>query len=305
MKTIENGLYIQIYRDAIRGTPTIKQKKLLQQLDILSQYKIVKGIAWHGFVGDLSVEKFNELTKYCKERNLKSLAAYGLGSKEPEKYGKWIGEVANQPDCYSVIFDMESAWESDDKKKTPVLLAKAKKMGEVFRSISPNSLAIDQPWPVPTYHWSFPWEETAEFIDIRAPQYYVNNWIRQYGKEAYEKCWAWFEQSWKKLNERLAKKNLVKPMIYTIQGYKWNLTDLIHCLCSNPTLIVWSDPFPDEVFMLGLEIVNKLFSMGFTGPDAVRKFQEHWNMNNPKDKITVDNLFGKETAKRLGVRFIE
>lgn len=295
-KTLGKGLYIQVYRGAMKGTPAEKTAKLVAAMD---KWKAlgVTGVAWHGFVGDLSVAEFAKVTKLCKDRGMKSLAAFGLGSTRPVDYGNWIGDLANAPDCDGVVFDMEGAWEDEQADK-----AKAKLMGDTFRAKAPNALAIDQPWPVPTLHWSmFPWEESAEFIDIRAPQYYCNNWRNQWGKEAYEKCWKWFDESWVKLNARLAPKNLVRPVIPTIQGYYWDLTDLVNCLTSFDTMIVWSEPFPDATFLVGLDAWHRLQSLGFTGPKAVEAFQASWNKAHPTDLLTVDNGFGPKTAAKLGV----
>lgn len=291
MKQLEKGIYIQIYREGMRASHRAELSKVLDRLKKLG----VKGIAWHGFPSEMTPEVFKPLKKMCLDRALVSIAAFGLNSDDPELKGKRIGLVAKDSGC-PVIFNMESAWEDEAADK-----AKATVMGKAFREEAPDTLAIDQPWPVPTSHWSkFPWEEVAKFIDITAPQYYVNNWKSAYGKDRYERCWTWFEDSWKKLNERLAKTNSVLPRIITIQAYAWDLNDLVHCLTNNDTVICWADPFPTDSFLMGVEVFQKLGQLGFSGPEAVKKFQMKWNQEHPSDLLTVDNSCGPRTALKLG-----
>jgi hypothetical protein len=129
----------------------------------------------------------------------------------------------------------------------------------------------------------------------------VNNWIATRGKERYAYCWDWFEKSWERLNAKYATKGLVKPVIKTIQGYKWYYPHLVNCLTSNDTLIIWSDPFPDDVFVQCLEVVSTLEKLGFSGPKAVEAFQTQWNKDHPTDLISVDNICGPKTVAKLGL----
>lgn len=295
-RTLPPGRYIQVYRDAIRGRN--QAAKMAAIATALDQFKAVgvKGVLWHGFVGEMDAAKFKELSAMCASRGLFSLAAFGLGPSEPEKSGKWIGEIANLPECFAVVFDMEGAWEIPSGK------TKAMALGKAFRDVAPNALALDQPWADPTVHWSlFPWEETAVFIDARYPQFYVNNWFRELGEKRYAQCWTRFLKAWERLNARLAAKNLVRPVSYTIQGYKWVFRDLVNCLTTNPTLIIWTDPFPDEITVAALKAVHALESQGFHGPNAVKDFQAKWNKDHPGDSLTTDNLCGPATMNKLGL----
>jgi hypothetical protein len=275
-KQLPTGIYVQIYLDAVHGNT--KQQKMQKISDAVDRLKTlgVKGILWHQAsyekVADLSVARFKELSLICSQRGLLSLAAWGLRDSTPEQDGAHIGLIANLPECFGVVFDMEGAWENEKIDKE-----KAVQIGKAFRKVSPNSLAFDQPWPEPPQHWTmFPWEETASFIDVRAPQDYYNDWTKKYGAERYKKLLPIFETGWKRLEDRRLKpKGLVRPRIKTIQGYKWNgiFSDLVNCLLINPTLFVWSEPFPDALFMCALEVVSKLNGSHFTGPNAVRLFQ--------------------------------
>jgi len=290
-KELKKGLYIQIYRDKIPGkTKQEKIKNLCEKLDLFKSLGIT-GIVWHGFVGDLDTKKFLELTKLCQDRGLLSLAAYGLGSLNAKKSGIWMGQVASNPECFSLVIDAEGAWENQESDKQSAI-----DMGIEIRKLAPNVLIMDQSWWLPTVHWSmFPWEEFNEYVDINAPQVYCNNYKKQHGKNAYEITFEKHKKAWEKLDERLVKKNLVKPRIKTIQGYYWDLNDLVNCLTTYDTLIVWSEPYPDDNFIKGIQIKNKLESLGFSGPNAVKNFQLSTN-----GKLVADNICGPLTQKELG-----
>lgn len=295
-RTLPPGRYVQIYRGAVRGNgKTEKRANIAQALDKLKTIG-VKGIIWHGFSNELTPAVFLELAALATPRGLLSLASFGDGDSDPEGFGRRVGAVGNLPECAAVVLDMEGIWENEPDDKTD-----AQKLGRALRSVAPDVLVFDQPWPVPNLHSSFPWDETAAYVDIRAPQYYVNNWIGSKGKDRYTFCWDWFEKSWEKLNQRYAGKGLVKPVIKTIQGYKWVFKDLVHCLCSNPTLFIWSEPYPDDLFMAGLAVVQKLESLGFSGPTAVKQFQTKWNQEHPLDLIQPDNIIGPATMSKLGL----
>lgn len=286
------GRYVQVYLDSLRGSIDSKIKFLIPKLDKLKKLN-TKGILWHVAsyedITTLTPEVFKKLAKLCSDRQMLALGAFGLRPKDPEKDGAHIGLIANLPECFAVVFDMEGAWEVKSGKEQAV------KLGRAFRAVAPNALAIDQPWADPTYHWSaFPWEETSVFVDIRMPQFYVNNWMKQHGPKRYEICWPRFLKAWEKLKTRLAPAKLWKPVMYTIQGYKWVFKDLVNCLTSNPTLFIWAEPVPDDVCMAALEVVAALEAKNFHGPTAVRDFQASVGLH-------PDNIYGPNTASKLGL----
>lgn len=288
VKALPPGLYVQIYRGAMSAA---QRDNIGATLDSFKAQGI-KGIVWHGFTMEMGPVTFAALTKLCTDRGLLSLAAFGMGSTDPVGMGTRIGKVALVPGCFAVVLDMEGAWDSGKK-------ASAVQLGQALRAVAPNALVIDQPWPEPNWHDSFPWEETAAFVDIRAPQYYVNDWQ---GSDRYERVWPVFVSQWAHLDAtKLAHDNLVKPEIRTIQGYHWVFHSLVNCLLTNQTMIVWAEPFPDDLWFLGVQTVAKLAALGFTGPNAVKSFQDKWNTDHPTDLIGNDNTCGRETAKRLGV----
>jgi hypothetical protein len=284
--TLPAGKYMHIYRDSMNAGHKRSLNAFLDRCKVWG----FKGVLWHGFTTEMTPSVFKPLAKLCSDRGLLALAAFGLNSEEPEAKAVRMAEVANMPECFALVLDAEGAWEDEVADK-----AKAKQMCKKLRELCPNALIIDQPWPVPTYHWTlFPWEEFAECVDMRAAQWYCNDFASNYGENRYVECWKWFSSSWKRLDERLAKSGLVKPEIKTIQGYKWVLKDLIHCLTNEPTLFIWTMPFPDELFMKALDIVKKLEDLGFTGPVAVKNFQLSTN-----GKLVADNIWGPKTEKEL------
>lgn len=251
------GIIIQVYRDKIAGKT--RQERLdwcARRLDEAVSLGIT-GIAWHGFVGELDTETFSALGTMCHDRGLSALAAFGLGqdsNHHPDYAGQWMGIVADAPWCDGIVLDAEGRWEDESPR---IEAEHSRDLRLALRSKAPHALVIDQPWPVPTLHWSaFPWEEFARCVDIRAPQYYVNDWKKQHGLRRYARCWSWFNDSWRRLEtERLKPQNLVRPRFPTIQGYGWGdiPKDLDDCLLRNPTMLVWAEPWPDASFIEGLK----------------------------------------------------
>lgn len=290
-KQLIPGFYAQIYLDSIHGSNGKSKNQVLEEmLDRLTSVGAA-GIIFHGFTKTLTPIEFLPLSQLCVQRNILALAAYGLNATDPIGKATRIAQVANMPECYAVVFDMESSWEIHGQDNKGL----AKTLGDTFRSLSPDSLVLDQPWPDPTNHYGhFPWEETAAFIDIRAAQWYCNDFTSQYGKDRYSKCWDSFSKSWETLDKRLALKNLVKPEIKTVQSYRWIFADLISCVTSEPTLIFWIENHLPEDFMVALEVVFKLKNLGFTGLDAVKNYQASVGLN-------PDNDCGEKTVKSLGL----
>jgi len=292
-RTLPPGRYIQIYRGAVRGnSKTEKRTSIVSALDRLKMVGI-KGIIWHGFSGELTPAVFLELAALATARGLLSLAAFGDGDSDPEGFGRRVGAIANLPECTGVVLDLEGIWENEPGDK-----AKAVALGRALRQVAPDALVFDQPWPVPQYHGSFPWDETAAFVDVRAPQWYFNDFKKNFGDQRYQKCLKWFCDSWRALEAKLAAKNLIRPRIMTIQGYGWDgiFADLVACLTSNPTIFIWSEPYPDELFSKGLVVVNKLEKLGFTGSDAVLSYQRSTN-----GTLKQDNRCGPSTLASLGL----
>lgn len=290
-RTLENGLYLQLYRG---GMSAEQRADLPNQLDKFKQLG-VKGIAWHGFSIEMLPNVFENLTKLCTDRGLLSLAAFGMGTSDHIGMATRMGHVALVPDCTAVVFDMEGAFDQNANQI-------AKEIGQTFRGIAPNILTIDQAWFKPTVHMGFPWVETAEFIDVRAPQVYCQDFKQQLGKQAYQEIFKEYNDAWHYLETNIyAPKNLIKERMITIQGYQWqynndwDVANLVNCLTTYDKILMWCEPYPTQSTINAIMIKNKLASLNFTGPDAVLNFQKSTN-----GKLTADNVCGPLTQKELG-----
>lgn len=256
--TLKPGIHIQVYRAKVPGSTRANRLDwCAHRLDEAVATGVVSGIAWHGFVGELDAKMFEALAKLCHDRGLVATAAFGLGNDSnhnADDAGDWIGELANEPNCDGVILDAEGRWEDE----SPRIEAQASlDLRLALRAKAPQALVVDQPWPVPTLHWSvFPWVEFSRCVDAHAPQFYINDWTKQHGKRRYARCWSWFEDSWRRLeSEKLKPQALIRPRFPTIQAYGWSdiPKDLDDCLLRNPTLIAWAEPWPDASFVEGLK----------------------------------------------------
>ncbi|HSN30000.1 MAG TPA: hypothetical protein VLT45_27120 [Kofleriaceae bacterium] len=247
------GLYVQVYRAKVPGAA---RPQRLMLLDAHAQEWArlgAKGIAWHGFSTELTIDAMRDLTAICRNHSLVSLAAYGMDSSDPTGKGERIGRVLESDVCDGVVLDAEGAWEDDadgDDREH------ARRFASTFlphRQHAPGKPVIDQPWPVPTVHWSWPWEEFAECVDARAPQYYVNDWTSTFGRDRFARCVGKFDEAWRRLDARLTPTGHARPRVWTIQGYGWGdiRADLATALKRAQTepLIVWCEPFPDDAFM--------------------------------------------------------
>lgn len=290
--TLPKGIYPQIYRGAITGaTQKEKIKALTDHLDLYKSLGI-PGILMHGFTGELDVKKFQELEALCEARGLLCIPAYGLDSSDPTGKGQRMGAVAAASKSKILVLDAEGAWENELADKQHAV-----DMGKALRAVAPNVLILDQPWPVPTLHSSFPWEEFAAYVDMHAAQWYYNDFGKNFGQERYSKCNTWFSKSWTELDKKLTLKGLVRPEILTIQGYGWEtiFPDLIHCLTSNETLIIWVEPWLSDTLVKGVKVKNELTKRGFVGTSAVYDFQISTN-----GLLTADNSCGPKTLTMLG-----
>ncbi len=259
----------------------------------------ITGIAPHTRNNNFSLRKFKDFTDLAERYHIQTYCAFGGEDTNPVEKGKFAAEICALPECSGGIFDYEGLWENEKAD-----LTKAKLLVKSFRdNIKTDPWCVDQPWPVPTLHKTWPFEEFAELVDARAPQYYYNNWKHQHGVNRYSICNEWFEKSWTEINKRLAKTNHVRPMMKTLQAYGWGdiMTDLVKCLLTNDQLIFWCDQgLPSPNFMLGLEVVQALKKLGYQGIDAIKEFQIAYNKQSP---IPTDGICDYEkTIPALGIK---
>lgn len=248
MVVLSEGIYLQVFRSKIPGaTHQARMDWCAKHLDE-SVALGVKGIAWHGFPGEMTPDNYLPLAHLCRDRDLLTMAAYGLNTHHPEANGQAIGTVLALPECDGGLLDAEGAFDQGAHTIAEVLCG-------AIRAKAPHALIGDQPWFAPTLHSGFPYEEFSKCVGFHAPQVYVNDFIKKYGTDRYDKVWPWYQKSWSTLETGLFKKGLIRPHVPTIQAYAWKdiPNDLDHCLTVNPSLICWCEPWPDASFLEGLK----------------------------------------------------
>ncbi len=244
------GICIQIYRGAVAGkTHAIRVAWLDARLAELAAVG-VSTIAWHGFTQEMNAVVFSEFADLAAHHGLISLAAFGLDATDPKGKGERMAKVAASPHCAGVLVDAEGAY---DNNAAEAAIA----MGRAFRDGAPDAWVCTQPWPLPGYHSHFPYKEFAAWSDAVAPQFYVQDWKRQYGADAYEKMWPKFEAAWVAHEKNVLGPALTRPRFPSVQGYQQPLDDATTILAKNPTCIVWSEPTPDATFMQALRAVHE------------------------------------------------
>jgi len=303
------GIYIQLYRGGIRGG----EKTLVRYLKTLKKERL-PGVIMHGGPQELTTS-WNRLAVLAQDQGLLPMVSWGLDSPKTSAIdkGKYMGEVLQRPSCLAGLIDAEAYWDGGARDQDAILMC------QEIRKLAPDKPLGDQPWFAIQSHGDpekggtfrgFPVDEFALFVTwSRFPQGYCNNFIKQYGTEAYEIIFAWMEKDWTLLEKHL-KPSMVRPRSVTIQGYRWNITDEIHCLLKyhlqlHQSVIIWSDPFPDETTIKAIRFVYKLRDLGMTGPGitpeaAIRSFQVEYN-KTAKRKISVDGIAGPKTITAAGV----
>lgn len=286
------GLYMQVYRGAIRGDHATA---LAHELATWGHSPSVAGVALHGVNAEMSEAAYAALAALAAAHGRLCLAAFGLGDSHPTAYGEMIGRFAARDDCAATVWDMEGSWENEADDP-----AKAQRMFDAYAaSAHPDKLTVDQCWFVPTFHHAFPWPQTAARIKLRAPQVYHNDFKPRWGRERYAKVEAWHARSWTEMESEWHRDGVpVRPHVRTIQGYGWSDIpyDLVTCLLANqaqPTL-VWCDPFPTPAFLAGVAVVDALRARGYYGPTAVADYQR-------ENGLAVDGKAGAATRAALGL----
>lgn len=304
MNALPLGIIPQLYLDKLPAAWT-DRATVLDAAFVQFLARGVRAVAVHGFSTTLTPSVFRRYAALCKTRGLACLAAFGMDSSDPTGKADRIGAVLVLPECDGVVLDAEDAWEDEDDD-----LAKAAAFRDRFlpwRARAPGKVVVDQPWPVPTVHRTWPYEQFAACVDLRCPQDYYNDWKSVYGRDRYAKLNPRFAASWAEMDARLDRFGLRRPLGKTIQAYAWGdiLPDLCDCLLRNPTVIAWAEPLPDAAFMrcaLGVEHLRaKCEAAGVPcAPDAVRWYQQAYNGSGATPRLTVDGRMGELTLAALG-----
>lgn len=301
MKTVlAKGIHTQLYRDASGFTAGLPQ-----WLRTAKEHG-VSGILFHGFVNEFTPDRFSRLAETPRTMGFQVGAAFGLGDvgTNGARVGKRIGDMALVAD-YTVL-DMEGAWEQADDRP------KARDMCVALRSRAPDALLIDQPWarPIPGHHGSPLWMEMAEWTDLRAPQWYVNDLHNEVGNDgtvlgidALERMLPDYTRDWTvTVPARTPKGIQADPFFPTWQAYHWgDLSVCVHALLLYPTSFMWCEnhscktynertvgPYPTELTRRAMRIVAQLRAAGFDGVDAVDKYCRLHGMALPPKRARLD-----------------
>lgn len=247
------GLYIQVYRDAIKADPrrpwmdssAAKREWLMPHLTMWALLG-VRGVAWHGFSTELTAAALAPLTAMCRGSGMLSLAAYGMDATDPAGKALRVGNVLVSDACDGVVLDAEGAWDKGGK-------AAAATFRDAFlpyRAKAPSKPVVDQPWPMPLVHSGFPYDEFGACVDARAPQVYVNDWR---GSDRFARVTAESARQWAELDKRITVK---RPVWATFQGYGWDSIrdDLVRVFdrAEREPVLVWCEPVPSDTFMHAL-----------------------------------------------------
>ncbi len=311
---IPSKLYIQIYRDAVRGG----ESQLRRYLSVLQNLSL--GVVFHGFPRDL-VRNHARLIRLANEYGLEPAFSWGLDSERDndgskltaKEKGECMGTVLQAKEVLFGLEDAESAWDRDHGPEDETDERGALEMNEALFNKAPNAIVGDQPWFAMEVHGDerrlakpiehggtfagFPSDEFAKYLKFRAPQFYWNDFKRTHGKTRYAYVRNRMNNDWAIHETSLARLNLVRPRTVTIQGYEhedmpWNL-----CKCliehEDKPVIMWSDPFPTDVTLRYIRAWLTLRSRGYTGPRSVASFQRDAGLRE-------DNLLGHDTATALG-----
>jgi len=287
------GIHTQLYRDASGFFANLQP-----WLKVAKEHGVT-GICYHGFQGEFTPDRFSRLAETPRSMGFQVGAAFGLGDvgTNGARIGKRIGEMALTAD-YTML-DMEGAWEQADDRQ------KAREMCTAIRDKAPNALLLDQPWarPIPGHHGSLLWMEMAEWMDLRAPQFYVNDLRSSLGTDALERMLPDYQHDWSVTVPLRTPHGITpKPLVPTWQAYHWGeLAPLVHALLAYPACILWCEnhsctldsektvgPYPTTPTRLGMRVVHALRSAGFDGADAVDRYCGQHGLPRPPRRVRID-----------------
>lgn len=325
------GIYLQIYRDAIRGR-TLQERRdtLARYCDTLAQMRtrgVVQGPVFHGFCEDLR-DAWPRLADLAAARGLPALASWGLDSRDlsARQKGELVGQVLAAPSCAAGLLDAEGQWDSDLGSADDMDEGGARDLCDAITARAPGAWVGDQPWFAIEAHGDlrrtakepreggvfagFPVDEFAAVTTWgRFRQAYIYN-----DKGArYAPTFERMDREWGNITPALRNAGLERPLRVTLQAYGWKLHELVHALldrCIRPQepLILWCDPWPDAITMTALRMVEVLVRDGFAGPgvdarSAVRAWQTAYNRTAPEAyQLSVDGWAGNDTTLAAGLR---
>lgn len=324
------GVYLQIYRGAIRGRTLDDRRDALarycDQLAVMRGGGVVVAPVFHGFGEELR-DAWPTLASLAAERSMLALASWGLDGRKltARQKGDLAGQVLASPDCAAGLLDAEGQWDSDLGRADDMDEAGALALGDALRARAPDTPVGDQPWFAIEAHGDvrrtarptaeggvfrgFPVDEFATVTTWgRFRQAYIYNSRGAHYGPTFERM----DREWAAVTPALRSAGLERPLRVTLQAYRWKLHELIHALldrCVRPRepVVLWCDPWPDATTLAALRFVEILMREGFAAPgvdarEAVRLWQRSYNACAPSERqLSVDGWAGTASALAAGI----
>ena len=289
------GVYVQLYRHATPGrTPAAKRAQLTRYLDQIAAWAahgVVRGVVFHGFPREL-VGAWESLARLAHTRGLLALASWGLDSAKDNdgtrlsarEKGQLVGRVLADASCAAGLLDAEGQWDTTKGADDDMNDAGALALGEALRAEAPDAWVGDQPWYAIEAHGDLrrpakPLGEGGVFRGFPVDEFArVTNWgrfrqayiYRDQGVEDTD-TFPRMDTEWSNVTPALRAAGLDRPLYVTLQGYGWRLSRLVYrllerCLLPEHPLVIWSDPFPDDITARALAAVAHLCARGYVQP---------------------------------------
>jgi hypothetical protein len=220
------------------------------------------GMCVHSNSVDLA-KRYPRFAGIIVDEGLVPVCVAGLDSDDPVGKAQRLGAILARDDCRALGHDLEGKGEDEAAPhEWQHAMDYVRELRRLHRPVDRSKLCFDQPWPVPTKHWSkFPYEPYAGICRAHAEQDYEEDWITVYRHERHEKCLPMFDHSWSVLDARLSSQRLKRARWHTIQGYGHSdgmLDGLRYYLAKSLTMpvFVWTEWRATDLVMREIRAIN-------------------------------------------------
>jgi hypothetical protein len=178
------------------------------------------GMCVHSNSVDLA-KRYGTYAKIIVDAGLVPVAVAGLDTSDPLGKAHRLGAILARDDCHALGHDLEGKAEDEAAQhEWSHAMDYARELLRIAGPFVQSKLLFDQPWPVPTKHWSrFPYEPYAGICRAHAEQDYEEDWAPVYHHERHNRCLPLFNGSWSTLDGRLSSQRLKRVRWHTIEGY--------------------------------------------------------------------------------------
>jgi len=205
-----------------------------------------KYVAIHGSSTWLA-QNYARFAKIVTDAGLKCMAIAGMNSDDMDGKAHRLGEIMQRSDCFGIGHDLEGKGEDEAAKMEWAHAMLYVRTFLPYLKMQPAKIRLSQFWPMPARihgwggHWSaFPYEPFAAIDDVDCPQFYDEDFVKEFGAKRHEKCLALFNPSQAELKARLASQKLKRDHWVTIQGYGY----LDGVIVGLQDYLSWSDRMP-------------------------------------------------------------